>query len=154
VDGAVKLSFNDFVLKAAAVALREVPEVNAVWTPEGLKQQADVDIAVAVAIDNGLITPVVRGVDRLGLVEISRSVKALAAKARANKLAPHEYQGGTFSVSNLGMFGISHFTAVINPPQVAILAVSSTRDELPRAVVDEVGAPWQAPRLASSVAMS
>ncbi len=120
-----KLSVNDFVIKAAALALIQVPAANASWTPEGTKLYRSADISVAVAIDGGLVTPVIRGAHAKGLAAISGDMKALAAKARDGKLVPEEYQGGTFSISNLGMFGIKQFEAVINPPQGAILAVGA-----------------------------
>ena len=118
-----KLSVNDFVLKAWALALAEVPEANATWAAAGVMVHQQVDVAVAVAIDGGLITPVVRGADTLPLPEIARQVRDLATRARARKLKPAEYQGGTTSVSNLGMYGVDQFAAVINPPQATILAV-------------------------------
>jgi pyruvate dehydrogenase E2 component (dihydrolipoamide acetyltransferase) len=122
-DGAYKLSVNDFVIKAAAVALRRVPAANASWSDEGTLMYEAVDISVAVAIPNGLITPIIRNADQKGLAQISKEMKDLAERARANKLKPEEFQGGTFSISNLGMYGIKDFAAVINPPQGCILAV-------------------------------
>jgi pyruvate dehydrogenase E2 component (dihydrolipoamide acetyltransferase) len=121
----VKVSVNDFVLRCCALALRDVPEVNATIDPstQQVRLLSGIDISVAVATPTGLITPIVFGADRLGLMEITETVKDLAARARLGKLAPHEYQGGSFSVSNLGMFGVDEFSAVINPPQAAILAV-------------------------------
>ncbi|XP_062512891.1 uncharacterized protein LOC134188727 [Corticium candelabrum] len=124
-DHRLVVSINDLVLKAAAVALRLVPEMNCNWTSSGLQRCDDIDVAVAVAIDGGLITPIVRGADKLSIADISSTARDLSARARAGKLQPHEYQGGSFSVSNLGMFGITNFTAVINPPQVFILAIGS-----------------------------
>ena len=120
---AYKISVNDFVIRAAALALRKVPAANASWTDTAIRLYQAADISVAVAVPDGLITPVVRGADGKGLAEISRQMKDLAGRAREGKLAPEEYQGGTFSISNLGMFGIKEFAAVINPPQGAILAV-------------------------------
>ena len=118
-----KLSLNDLVIRAAALALRKVPEVNVSWTDEALLKHDTVDLSVAVAVAGGLLTPVIRDADRKGLAEISREMKELAGRAREGKLLPEEYQGGTFSISNLGMFGVREFAAVINPPQSAILAV-------------------------------
>ncbi|WP_138380056.1 pyruvate dehydrogenase complex dihydrolipoamide acetyltransferase [Luteithermobacter gelatinilyticus] len=118
-----KISVNDFIIRACALALRKVPEANVQFAGNVMRQFERADISVAVAIDGGLVTPVIRGADQKGLQQISEESKALAAKAREGKLAPEEYQGGTFSVSNLGMFGIKQFQAVINPPQAAILAV-------------------------------
>ena len=124
-DGAYKLSVNDMVIKAAAIALRRVPKANASWTDEGVKLYNSADISVAVAIEGGLITPVVRRADNKGLEAISSEMKLLSEKARDGKLGPEEYQGGTFSISNLGMHGIKEFSAVINPPQACILAVGA-----------------------------
>jgi pyruvate dehydrogenase E2 component (dihydrolipoamide acetyltransferase) len=124
-DGAYKLSVNDMIIKAAAIALRRVPKANASWTDEGIKFYKSADISVAVAIEGGLITPVVRQADNKGLEAISSEMKSLSEKARDGKLAPEEYQGGTFSISNLGMYGIKEFSAVINPPQACILAVGA-----------------------------
>lgn len=124
-DGAYKLSVNDLVIKAAAIALRRVPKANASWTDEGVKLYKSADIAVAVAIEGGLITPVVRQADNKGLEAISGEMKELSTRAREGKLGPEEYQGGTFSISNLGMYGVKEFSAVINPPQACILAVGA-----------------------------
>lgn len=118
-----RISVNDFIVRASALALRKNPDVNAQWTDKAILRHRKVDISVAVAIDGGLITPIVRDADRKGLAEIANETKDLAARAREGKLMPEEYQGGTFSISNLGMFGIDQFVAVINPPQAAILAV-------------------------------
>lgn len=120
-----KLSVNDFVLRAVALAMKKVPAANASWTETAVRLFHGVDISVAVAIPNGLITPVIRGAEGKGLAEISNEMKALAEKARAGKLTPEEYQGGTVSVSNLGMYGVREFAAVINPPQGCILAVGA-----------------------------
>lgn len=124
-DFETKVSVNDFIIKASAMALRDVPELNATYDSKKQVQRtfSSVDISVAVATPGGLITPIVPSSDTLTLTEISGKVKDLATRARDNKLAPEEYQGGTFCISNLGMFGISEFSAVINPPQGAILAV-------------------------------
>jgi pyruvate dehydrogenase E2 component (dihydrolipoamide acetyltransferase) len=124
-DGAYKLSVNDMVIKVAAIALRRVPKANASWTDEGVKLYKSADISVAVAIEGGLITPVVRQADNKGLEAISSEMRSLSEKARNGKLVPEEYQGGTFSISNLGMYGIKEFSAVINPPQACILAVGA-----------------------------
>jgi pyruvate dehydrogenase E2 component (dihydrolipoamide acetyltransferase) len=123
--GAYKLSINDLVIKAAAATLRRFPACNASWSEEAILQYHDVDIAVAVSIPDGLITPIVRQADRKGLAAISNEMKDLAARARAGKLKPEEYQGGSFTISNLGMYGVSEFAAIINPPQAAILAVGA-----------------------------
>ncbi len=123
-----KLSLNDFVLRAVAVALRRWPEVNVSWQEGRIAAHRVVDVSVAVAIEDGLVTPVLRDADRKGLVEIAREVRELAALARERKLRPEQMQGGTFSVSNLGMFGVDEFAAVINPPEGAILAVGRVRE--------------------------
>ena len=127
-----KLSVNDFVIKALAVALQQVPDCNVSWTEAGMVKHKHSDIGVAVAMPGGLITPIIRNAESKSLSQISNEMKDLAARARTRKLKPQEYQGGTSSVSNLGMFGISHFTAVINPPQSTILAVGASEE---RAVV-------------------
>ncbi|MGD0191367.1 MAG: pyruvate dehydrogenase complex dihydrolipoamide acetyltransferase, partial [Rhizomicrobium sp.] len=124
-EGAYKLSVNDFVVKAAALALMRVPAVNASWTDTAMLRHRHADIGVAVALGFGLITPIVFRAEDKGLVAISNEVKSLAERARSKKLKPSEYEGGGFSISNLGMFGIKDFTAVINPPQAAILAVGA-----------------------------
>jgi pyruvate dehydrogenase E2 component (dihydrolipoamide acetyltransferase) len=124
-EGAYKLSVNDFVIKAAAVALRRVPGANASWSDEGTLLYENVDISVAVAIPGGLITPIIRNADQKGLRQISAEMKDLASRAKDNKLKPEEFQGGTFSISNLGMFGTKQFEAVINPPQGCILAIGA-----------------------------
>ncbi|MBF0306026.1 MAG: 2-oxo acid dehydrogenase subunit E2, partial [Alphaproteobacteria bacterium] len=124
-DGAFKLSVNDFVIRAVALALRKVPDANASFTETAIRRYTEVDVSMAVATPNGLITPVVRGADRKGLASISNEAKALVDKARQGKLKPEEYQGGGFTVSNLGMFGIKQFEAIINPPQGCILAIGA-----------------------------
>jgi pyruvate dehydrogenase E2 component (dihydrolipoamide acetyltransferase) len=124
-EGAFKLSVNDFVIRASALALRKVPTANAAYSEEGSVMFDAVDISVAVAIPGGLITPIVRCADQKGLATISNEMRSLAGKAKEGKLKPEEFQGGTFSISNLGMFGIRDFQAVINPPQGAILAVGA-----------------------------
>ena len=121
----VKLSVNDYIIKACAIALQEVPDCNAVWAGDRILKFKASDVAVAVAIDGGLFTPVVRDADTASLSVISGSMKDLAGRARDKKLAPHEYQGGSFAISNLGMFGIDNFDAVINPPHGSILAVGA-----------------------------
>ena len=123
-DG-VKISVNDMVIKLAALALRKVPAANASFTEAAIRRYTDIDISVAVAIPDGLITPIVKRADQKGLAQIAAEMKDLAARARVNKLKPEEFQGGTFSISNLGMYGIREFAAVINPPQGAILAIGA-----------------------------
>jgi pyruvate dehydrogenase E2 component (dihydrolipoamide acetyltransferase) len=127
-NAAIKVSINDILIKACAVALSRVPECNASFSPEAIRVHKRIDISVAVAIADGLVTPVVRDADRKTLVSIAREMRELAARARARKLAPEEMQDGTFSITNLGMFGIDSFSAVINPPEGAILAVGAVRD--------------------------
>jgi pyruvate dehydrogenase E2 component (dihydrolipoamide acetyltransferase) len=122
-DGEFKISINDMVIKAAAVALMQVPAANASWSDEGIKQYKQADISVAVAIDNGLITPIVRNANGKGILAISNEMRDLLVRAREGVLAPEEFQGGTFSISNLGMYGVKDFQAVINPPQGCILAI-------------------------------
>ncbi len=122
-DDTARISVNDMVIRAAALALGQVPEANASWSEDAIRVYGSVDISVAVAIDGGLITPVIRNAQHKGLSQIAAEMKELAARARDGKLAPEEYQGGTFSISNLGMYGVREFAAVINPPQGAILAV-------------------------------
>jgi pyruvate dehydrogenase E2 component (dihydrolipoyllysine-residue acetyltransferase) len=123
----VKLSYNDLALKACAKALTRFPTVNASWTGETIQTHAEVHLGVAVSLPEGLITPVVRNADRKHVVEISREVKDLAARARDKKLKPEEFSGSTFTVSNLGMMDVTEFTAIINPPEAAILAVGAVR---------------------------
>jgi len=133
----VKLSYNDLVLKACAKALTRFPTVNASWTGETIQTHAEVHLGVAVSLPEGLITPVVRDADRKPLVEISREVKDLAARARDRKLKPEEFSGSTFTVSNLGMMDVTEFTAIINPPESAILAVGAVR-KVPVVKADQV----------------
>ena len=121
----VKLSVNDFIIKACALALQQVPEANAVWAGDRTLQFEKSDVAVAVAIEGGLFTPVLQDADSKSLSALSVEMKDLATRARDRKLAPHEYQGGSFAISNLGMFGIDNFDAIINPPHAAILAVGA-----------------------------
>lgn len=130
------VSVNDLVVKAVGAALAAVPEANAIWTPEATRRFSGADIGVAVSIEGGLVTPVVRGVDRMPLGELSATLKDLAARARAGRLRQQELEGGAFSVSNLGMLGIREFSAIINPPQAGILAVGAAA---PQPVVAEDG---------------
>jgi pyruvate dehydrogenase E2 component (dihydrolipoamide acetyltransferase) len=130
----VKLSVNDFIVKAVALACKKVPEANSAWMDSVIRQYNSVDVSVAVSTDRGLITPIVFGADGKGVIDISKIVKSLAAKAREGKLQPQEYQGGTISISNLGMFGVDDFCAIINPPQSSILAIGTT---VKRLVADE-----------------
>jgi pyruvate dehydrogenase E2 component (dihydrolipoamide acetyltransferase) len=123
--GAYKLSVNDFVIKACALALKQVPTANASWSDDGVKMYKTADISVAVAIPGGLVTPIIRAAESKRLTEISGEMKALAGRAKDGKLKPEDYTGGSFSVSNLGMFGIKNFSAIINPPQSCILAVGA-----------------------------
>lgn len=126
----VKVSPNDLVIRAAAAALRKHPWVNASWTGDAIRFHDRVHIGVAVAVEEGLITPVIRDADRKGVTEIAKEVRELAGRAREKKLKPEEYTGGTFSISNLGMFGIEEFTAVINPPEAAILAIGAVEPKV------------------------
>jgi pyruvate dehydrogenase E2 component (dihydrolipoamide acetyltransferase) len=128
----LNLSVNDFVVRAAGLALRQVPAANASWSDDAIILWERADIAMAVALEDGLITPIIRGADLKGLQQIAAETKDLAARARGGKLKLEEFQGGTFSISNLGMFGIKEFAAVINPPQGCILAVG---EGAPRPVV-------------------
>jgi pyruvate dehydrogenase E2 component (dihydrolipoamide acetyltransferase) len=129
-----KVSVNDIIVKVAAQSLTKHPFVNSSYQDKSIRFYENADIGVAVAIDEGLITPVVRGANKKGITEISREIKEMAARARAKKLQPEEYTGATFSISNLGMLGIKEFTAIINPPEAAILAVGGAT---PTAVVRE-----------------
>jgi pyruvate dehydrogenase E2 component (dihydrolipoamide acetyltransferase) len=129
-----KISVNDIIVKVVSHALTKHPFVNASYRDTSIRFYEDADIGVAVAVDDGLITPVIRSANKKGFVDISREIKSLAAKARERKLQPEEYTGATFSISNLGMFGITEFTAIINPPEAAILAVGSST---PTAVVKD-----------------
>ncbi|XP_075157965.1 dihydrolipoyllysine-residue acetyltransferase component of pyruvate dehydrogenase complex, mitochondrial-like [Haematobia irritans] len=126
----VKVSVNDFIIKATAIACRKVPESNSYWMGNVIRQFDNVDVSVAVSTDRGLITPIIFGADRKGVIDISKEIKELAGRARENKLKPQEFQGGTVSVSNLGMFGVTQFSAVINPPQSCILAIGTTSKKL------------------------
>merc|ERR1712003_13610 len=132
----IKISVNDFVIKACAMALRANPDCNVGWIVGSkgekpiMRKYNYVDISVAVATPNGLITPIIKDVDRKSLSDISKEMKDLAVRAKENKLMPEEFQGGTFTISNLGMFGVSNFTAIINPPQACILAVGGAKKKL------------------------
>ncbi|KAI8641055.1 pyruvate dehydrogenase complex dihydrolipoamide acetyltransferase [Parasitella parasitica] len=132
--GEYKLSVNDFVIKASALALKAVPEVNSAWQGDFIRQYNSADICVAVATPTGLITPIIGQAETKGLSAISSQVKDMAKRARDGKLAPAEYQGGSFTISNLGMYGVSNFTAIINPPQSCILAIGGTQQKV---VADE-----------------
>ncbi|MCX7299275.1 MAG: pyruvate dehydrogenase complex dihydrolipoamide acetyltransferase [Rhodobacterales bacterium] len=132
----VKLSVNDFIIKACALALQQVPAANAVWAGDRILKLKPSDVAVAVAIEGGLFTPVLKDADQKSLSALSAEMKDLATRARDRKLAPHEYQGGSFAISNLGMFGIDNFDAVINPPHGGILAVGAG---VPKPVVGKDG---------------
>jgi len=118
-----KISINDIVIKAASLACVRIPETNSSWMGNSIRKYKNVDMSVAVQTDNGLITPIVFNANLKGLSEIASDVKALAEKAKTNKLQPKEFIGGTFTISNLGMFGVENFSAIINPPQSCILAV-------------------------------
>jgi pyruvate dehydrogenase E2 component (dihydrolipoamide acetyltransferase) len=131
-----KVSVNDVIVKVAAMASLKHPFVNSSYRDDKIRFYEDADVGVAVAIDEGLITPIVRGANRKGIAEISREIKEMASRAREKKLQPEEYTGATFSISNLGMFGIKEFTAIINPPEAAILAVGTAK---PTAVVEDGG---------------
>ncbi|TXN29385.1 dihydrolipoamide acetyltransferase family protein [Lacisediminihabitans profunda] len=124
-----KVSINDFVIKAAAAAFIDVPEANATWDESAIMRYSTVDMSVAVAIDGGLVTPVLRSVERMTLSTVARTVVDLAERARSGRLRQHELEGGSFAVSNLGMYGVTEFSAIINPPQSAILAVGLARQE-------------------------
>lgn len=128
-NGKYKLSVNDFVVKACANALMAYPAANVSWTDEAILQYFDADISIAVSTPNGLITPIVKQAQNKGLRQISEEVKELAGRAREGKLKPEEFQGGTFTVSNLGMYGIKEFGAIINPPQACILAVGAGEEK-------------------------
>lgn len=124
-NGEYKLSVNDFIIKASAMALKAFPDANVSWTDEAVHQYLHSDISVAVATPNGLITPIIRNAEEKGLRQISDEMKELAGRAREGKLKPEEFQGGSFSISNLGMFGVKEFSAIVNPPQSCILAVGA-----------------------------
>jgi len=124
-----KVSVNDIIIKAVASALRLHPKVNASWLEDSIIQYGRVDVGIAVSLDGGLLTPVIRNTDQKSIFQISAEVKDLAKKARERKLKPEEFSNGTFTISNLGMFGISRFTAIINEPESAILAVGAIEDK-------------------------
>jgi len=126
-DAAAKLSINDFILKAWALALQRVPAANAVWAGDRILRFKQSDVGVAVALDGGLITPVIRGAESKSISAVSAEIKELAARARTRKLKPNEYQGGASVISNLGMYGIREFAAIINPPHATILAVGASQ---------------------------
>lgn len=130
----IKLSVNDFIVRAAALALQKVPDANVSFADDALLKHHHSDVGIAVAMNGGLITPIIRRAEEKGLAEISAEAKELATRARDKKLSPKEYEGGSFSVSNLGMYGVKNFTAVINPPQAAIMAVGAGE---PRAIIVE-----------------
>ncbi|MFZ5481244.1 MAG: dihydrolipoamide acetyltransferase family protein [Myxococcota bacterium] len=138
----IKVSYNDLVLKAVAAALVDVPECNAAWNGDTIVRKGGVDVGVAVALPEGLITPVVRDADRKSVREIGEEVRALAGRAKEGKLAAEEYTGGSFSVSNLGMFDIEHFTAILNPPEAAILAVGGVM-QVPVVEGGQLGVGWR-----------
>jgi pyruvate dehydrogenase E2 component (dihydrolipoamide acetyltransferase) len=123
--GAYKISVNDFVIKAMAIALQRVPNANTTWTESGILKHKYSDVGVAVAVEGGLFTPVIRRAETKSIVTISNEMKDYAKRARSKKLLPHEYQGGTTAISNLGMFGITNFQAIVNPPHASILAVGA-----------------------------
>ena len=124
-----KVSINDFVIKAMAWAHQQVPAMNVIWGDEAIRQFGSVDMSVAIAIDGGLVTPVLRSVETLGLTQIAAAVQAFAARAKSGQLQPDELVGGSISITNLGMFGVEEFAAIINPPQAAILAVGAVTRE-------------------------
>ncbi|CAG5122318.1 unnamed protein product [Candidula unifasciata] len=132
--GLKKISVNDFIIKASALASKKIPEANSSWMGDFIRQYNTADISIAVATDNGLITPIVFSAETKGLSQIAQEVATLAAKAREGKLQPQEFQGGTFTISNLGMLGVKSFSAVINPPQACILAVGGAEKKV---LVDE-----------------
>ena len=127
-DNSYKISVNDFLVAAVAIAMRKIPMVNVSWTEDAIRQNLNIDVAIAVSTNGGLITPIIRKADQLGLIEISRVSKDLVQRARDGNLAPQEYQGGGFTISNLGMYGVKQFSAIINPPQSCILAVGAAEE--------------------------
>jgi pyruvate dehydrogenase E2 component (dihydrolipoamide acetyltransferase) len=136
-ERAWKISVNDFIVKALAAALQEVPDANVTYATDALQRRKSSDIGVAVAIPGGLITPIIRGAEQKSLKEISAEIKELSRRAKERRLKPQEYEGGVSAVSNLGMYGVKHFTAVINPPQSTILAVGAGESR----IVAKSGAP-------------
>ena len=129
-DQNIKLSVNDFMIKATALALAKNPNANASWEEAGIRKYTSIDVCVAVATDNGLVTPIIKQANLKSLSELSKTMKDLAVRARANKLAPEEYQGGSITISNLGMFGIKQFNAIINPPQSCIISIGASSEQV------------------------
>jgi len=125
-----KISVNDFVVKAVAAALIEVPAANAIWTDSATRRFDEVDVAIAVSTEGGLLTPVLSGVESMSLLEVSSTIAELAERARAGRLQQQELEGGSFSVSNLGMYGVDEFSAILNPPQSGILAVGAAKERV------------------------
>ena len=125
-DKSTRISVNDFIILAVAKALQEVPNANASWGEDAIRYYNNVDISVAVAIENGLVTPIVKNANQKNIIELSREMKELIKKAKDNKLTPEEFQGGGFTISNLGMYGIKNFNAIINPPQSCIMGVGAS----------------------------
>ncbi|XP_044738236.1 dihydrolipoyllysine-residue acetyltransferase component of pyruvate dehydrogenase complex, mitochondrial isoform X2 [Chrysoperla carnea] len=144
----IKLSVNDFIIKAVAATTQRVPEVNSAWMGNVIRQYRNVDVSVAVSTDKGLITPIIKDADRKGVIEISKNMKDLATKARENKLQPQDFVGGTICVSNLGMFDLTFFSAIINPPQSAILAVGGVVN---RVIADKDGGFKEAPHIIATL---
>jgi len=142
-----RISFNDLIIKAAAIAIARYPAINASYHPKGILLHAHADIAVAVAIEGGLITPIIRAAEEKPVAAISAEMKDMAARARRKRLLPEEYSGGTMTISNLGMFGVTEFTSIINPPQACILSVGAAFEEY--RVVD--GAPYVATVIAPTL---
>lgn len=142
-----RISFNDLIIKAAAIAIARYPAINASYHPKGILLHANADIAVAVAIEGGLITPIIRAAEEKSVADISAEMKDMAARARRKRLLPEEYSGGTMTISNLGMFGVAEFTSIINPPQACILSVGAAFEEY--RVVD--GAPYVATVIAPTL---
>jgi pyruvate dehydrogenase E2 component (dihydrolipoamide acetyltransferase) len=137
-DNKYKISINDFVVRATALSLRQVPGVNASWTEAAILKHDNIDVSVAVATPDGLITPIIRHADQKGLAKISIEMKELALRARDNKLLPEEFQGGGFTISNLGMYGVKEFTSIINSPQSCILSVGAG-EQRPTAIDGALG---------------
>ena len=132
-----KISINDILVKALALSQKKNPKTNVSWANEKIIAYKTIDVSIAVALDEGLVTPIIKDADKKGLIEISNEIKYLVAKSKKGKLLPHEYEGGTISISNLGMFGISEFSAIINPPQSSILAVGAIK-KIPFFINDEI----------------
>jgi pyruvate dehydrogenase E2 component (dihydrolipoamide acetyltransferase) len=125
IDQGIKISVNDFIIKASSLALQDIPQANVVWAQDRILQMKSSDVAVAVSVEGGLYTPVIFNSEKKTLSSLSLEIKDLASRAREKKLLPHEYQGGSFAISNLGMMGVENFDAVINPPHGSILAVGA-----------------------------